>query len=99
MSHSEMDSSPLAGRQLAKQATANMSYSKTFFFSKLCVHKQCSQCWCSCVETLVITKSKVSCCVKSSYCFKNRDFDASVKVPVALPLKMSLTQKRKYSKS
>ena len=37
--------------------------------------------------------SKVSCCVQTSYCFKNRDFDASVKVPVALPLKMSLTQK------
>ena len=45
--------------------------------------------------------SKVSCCVQTSYCFKNRDFDAIVKVPVALPLKMSLTQKRKtiYGKS
>ena len=35
--------------------------------------------------------SKDSCCVETSYCFKNRDFDAIVKVPVALPLKMSLT--------
>ena len=42
------------------------------------------------------TTSKVSCCVETSYCFKNRDFDAIVKVPVALPLKMSLTKKRKY---
>ena len=31
--------------------------------------------------------SKVSCCVQTSYCFKNRDFDANIKVPVALPLK------------
>ena len=36
--------------------------------------------------------SKVSCCVETSYCFKTRDFDAILKVPVALPLKMSLTQ-------
>ena len=36
------------------------------------------------------TMSKVSYCVESSYCFKNGDFDASVKVPVALPLKMNL---------
>ena len=36
--------------------------------------------------------SKVSCCVQTSYCFKNRDFDAIVKVPAALPLKMSLTE-------
>ena len=34
--------------------------------------------------------SKVSCCVQPSYCFKYRDFDAIVKVPVALPLKISL---------
>ena len=27
---------------------------KNLLFSKLCVHKQCSQCSCSCVETLVI---------------------------------------------
>ena len=45
------------------------------------------------------TTSKVSCCVETSYCFKNKDFDAIVKVPVAFPLKMSLTQKRKYGKS
>ena len=41
--------------------------------------------------------SKVSCCVESSYCFKIRDFDAVVKVPVALPL-AHLTQKQKYGK-
>ena len=41
------------------------------------------------------TTSKVSCCVQISYCFKNRDFDAIIKVPHALPLKLSLTQKRK----
>ena len=45
------------------------------------------------------TTSKVLCCVEPSYYFKNRDFDAIVKVPPALPLKMSLSQKRKYSKS
>ena len=37
--------------------------------------------------------SKVSCCVEPSYCFKHSDFDAIVKVPVELPLKMSLTRK------
>ena len=35
--------------------------------------------------------SKVSCCVEI-YCFKNRDFDAIAKVPVALPLKISLLE-------
>ena len=40
------------------------------------------------------TTSKVSCCVELSYCFKNRDFDAGVKVPVALPLKMSLPKNK-----
>ena len=30
---------------------------------------------------------------------KNIDFDAIVKVPVALPLKISLTRKRKYGES
>ena len=39
------------------------------------------------------TTSKVSCCVEPSLCFKNSDFDAIVKVPIALQLKMSLTQK------
>ena len=28
------------------------------------------------------TTSKVSCCVEPSLCFKNSDFDASVKVPL-----------------
>ena len=36
--------------------------------------------------------SKVSCCVEPSYCFRNSDFDASVKVPLELPLKMSLPE-------
>ena len=45
------------------------------------------------------TTSKVSCCVETSYCFKNSIFNDIVKVPVALPLKMSLTQERKYGKS
>ena len=38
------------------------------------------------------TTSKVSCCVEPPYCFKNSGFDASVRVPVALPLKMSLPE-------
>ena len=32
--------------------------SKNSLFSKLCVHKQCSQCSCSCVETLVMLPAK-----------------------------------------
>ena len=39
--------------------------------------------------------SKVSCCVETSYCFKYIVFDAIIKVPLALPLKMSLTRKPK----
>ena len=31
---------------------------KKLLFSKLCVHKQCSKCSCSCVETLVILRAK-----------------------------------------
>ena len=38
------------------------------------------------------TTSKVSCCVELSYCFENRDFGASVKVPVVLLLKISLPE-------
>ena len=38
------------------------------------------------------TTSKVSCCVEPSWCFKESDFDASLKVPVALALKMSLPE-------
>ena len=38
--------------------------------------------------------SKVSCCVETSYWFKNRDFDAIVKEPVALPLKISLPKNK-----
>ena len=37
----------------AEQATANMS-----FFSVTHKHKQCCQCWCSCVETLVMLPAK-----------------------------------------
>ena len=36
--------------------------------------------------------SKVSCCVEPSYCFKNRDFDAILIIPIALPLKISLPE-------
>ena len=44
---------------LLGKTTANVSCSNTFFFSKLCVHTLCvSQCWCSCVETLVILPAK-----------------------------------------
>ena len=45
------------------------------------------------------TTNKVSCCVEPSYYFKNSNFDASIKVPHALPLKMSLSQKRKYGQA
>ena len=48
----------LAGRQRAEQATANTSCSQNVLFSKLCVHKQCSQCSSSCVETPVILPAK-----------------------------------------
>ena len=37
------------------------------------------------------TTSKVSCCIEPSSCFKNSNFDAIEKVPIALPLKLSLT--------
>ena len=40
------------------------------------------------------TTGKVSCCVKPSYCFKNSDFYASIRVPAALPLKMSLPENK-----
>ena len=45
------------------------------------------------------TTSKVSCCVQTFLCFKNWDFDASFKVPVALPIKISLPEKWSNGKS
>ena len=42
------------------------------------------------------TTSKVSCCVEPSWCYKNSNFDASIKVPYALRLKISLSRKQKY---
>ena len=48
-----------------------------FLFSKLCVHKQCSQCPC---RDPGDTTSKVSSCVEPSQCFKNSHFDAQTKV-------------------
>ena len=41
-----------------EQATAKVSCLLTLIFSKFSVHKQCSQCSCSCVETLVILRAK-----------------------------------------
>ena len=38
--------------------------------------------------------NKVSGCVEPSYCFKNRDFDASIRVPL-----QSIARKRNYGKS
>ena len=57
-------------------------------FLKLCVHKQCCQCWCSCVETLVMLPAEFHVVSRLLTVLKT-DFDAIVKVPVALPLKMS----------
>ena len=42
----------------ARDPAPTVSSSKTLFFSKLCVHEQCSQCSCSCVETLVTLRAK-----------------------------------------
>ena len=55
--HSGIDTFCLPWQWRARDATANLSYPKTLF-SKLCVHKQCSQCTCSCVQTLVILRAK-----------------------------------------
>ena len=67
-----------------------VSWSKSFFLVTLCTQTMLSVLVFMCRDPGDAT-SKVSCCVQTSYCFKNRDFDANVKVPVALPLKMSLT--------
>ena len=88
----------IPGWWLAEQATANVRCSKTFFSVTLCTQTMFSVLVFMCRDPGDAT-SKVSCCVESSYCFKNRDLDAIVKVPVALPLKMILNRKQKYGKS
>ena len=75
-----------------------MSCAKNFILVTLCTQTMFSVLVFMCRDP-GDTTSKVLCCVEPSYCFKNRDFDAIVKVPPALPLKMSLSRKRKYSKS
>ena len=92
-SHSEIKTSRIPWRRRAEQATANVSCSKSFFLVTLCTQTMFSMLVFMCRDPGDAT-SKVSCCVQTSYCFKHRDFDASVKVPVALPLKMSLTWKQ-----
>ena len=57
---------------------------KNLLFSKLCIHKQCSQCSCSCVETLMILRAKLPV-VSSLLSSENSDFDASI--GVSLPEK------------
>ena len=68
----------LAGRWRAEQATANVSCSKTFSLVTLCTQTLFSLLVFMCRDPGDAT-SKVSCCVETSYCFKNRDFDAIVK--------------------
>ena len=41
-----------------KKTSGKKSLKRDSLFSKLCVHKQCSQCSSSCVETLVILRAK-----------------------------------------
>ena len=74
-SHSEVDSSPLAGRRRAEQAAANMSCSETQTMLSVLVFM--------CRDPGDAT-STVSCCVQTSYCFKYTDFHVIVKVPHAL---------------
>ena len=96
--HSGINTSRLPWQRRAEQAAANMSCSKTFFLVTLCTQTMLSVLVFMCRDPGDAT-SKVSCCVQTSYCFKYGDFDAIVKVPVALPLKMSWTRKWKYGKS
>ena len=63
-------------------ATANVSCPKTFFLVTLCTQTMFSVLVFMCRDPGDAT-SKVSCCVETSYCFKHRDFNASVKVAVA----------------
>ena len=57
------------------------------------------KCSCSCVETLVMLRAKFHVVSSLLSVLKKRDFDAITNLPLALPFGMSLTQKRKYSKS
>ena len=43
---------------LAHFTTSKWQAVQNLLFSKLCLHKQCSQCSCSCVETLVVLRAK-----------------------------------------
>ena len=52
-SHSGIDTFCLPWRRRAEDTAVNVSCSE----SELCVHKQSSQCSCSCVETLVILQA------------------------------------------
>ena len=61
---------------------------KNLLFSKLCVHKQCSQYSCSCVETLVILGAQFHLVLSLLTVLKIAIL--IIKVPIALPLKMSL---------
>ena len=74
-SHSEIDTSQLAGQRL---------FSQTMFSMLLFMCRDPGD-----------IMTRVSCFVEPFSILKN----AIIKVPVALPLKMSLTQKRKYNKS
>ena len=68
-----------------EQATTKVSCSKTLFLVN-CVHKQCSQCSTSCIETLVILRAKFHVVSSLNSVLKIKIyFDAIIKVPVALP--------------
>ena len=72
----------------SSRGTITLALKSIFWLSKNCVHKQCSQCSCSCVETLVILRAKFHVVLSLLNVLKI----ASVKVPLALPLKMSLPE-------
>ena len=71
----------LVGWQRVEQATAKVSW--TFSLVTLCTQTMFSMLQFMCRDP-GDTTSKVSCCVEPSQSFKNSDFDASVKVPLAL---------------
>ena len=81
----------------ADKTTANMTCSKNLLVT-LCTQIMFSVLVFMCRDP-GDTTSKVSCCVETSYCFKNRVIDVIIQVPVALPLKMSFTWKQKYGRS
>ena len=60
-----------------------ISYCRVWGGVKLAVHKQWSQCWCSCVETLVILRAKLHI-VSSLLTVLKKDFDAMVPGPHAV---------------